>query len=57
MKNFLASISRFFSMTSLHNKDEAYLNESIDIYDLERRQRQLDTRQRTTDWMVKPFAR
>ena len=34
---------------SQHDRDEAYLAESVDLYDLERRMRDLDNRGRGSD--------
>jgi hypothetical protein len=35
------------TMPSQHERDEAYLGEAVDIYDLERRMRHLDQRGRS----------
>lgn len=36
------------TMTSQHERDEAYLAEAVDIYDLERRMREIDSRARNS---------
>jgi hypothetical protein len=47
MSNFLRLIKALIpSMQSQHERDEAYLAEAVDIYDLERRMREIDARGR-----------
>ncbi len=45
MSSLLQSIKNLFDMsaTSAQDRDEQYLAESVDIYDLERRMRQVDS--------------
>ena len=45
MSSLLQSIKNLFDMsaTSVQDRDEQYLAESVDIYDLERRMRQVDS--------------
>lgn len=47
MNTIFQSLSSFFSMSPLsaQERDDAYLSQSVDIYDLERRMRNLDTSQ------------
>lgn len=47
MNSFLKSISNLFtvSVTPAQDRDDRYLAESVDIYDLERRMRQVDSGQ------------
>lgn len=47
MNSLLKSVTRFFSMSpvSAEERDDQYLAQSTDIYDLERRMRQLDSSQ------------
>lgn len=44
MNAVLRFIKQLFSAPSQHEQDEAYLAQAVDIYDLERRMRQLDRR-------------
>jgi len=47
MNSLLKSLSNLFtvSVTSAQDRDDRYLAESVDIYDLERRMRQVDSGQ------------
>ncbi|MBC7734084.1 MAG: DUF3563 family protein [Bacteriovorax sp.] len=47
MNSFLKSISNLFTVavTPAQDRDDRYLAESVDIYDLERRMRQVDSGQ------------
>ena len=47
MNSFLKAISNLFtvSVTPAQDRDDRYLAESVDIYDLERRMRQVDSGQ------------
>jgi hypothetical protein len=48
MSNFLRLIKALIpSLRSQHECDEAYLAEAVDIYDLERRMREIDARGRS----------
>lgn len=45
MNSLLHALTRFFgkSPTDAQDRDAAYLAQAVDIYDLERRMRQIDT--------------
>ncbi|HEX7437973.1 MAG TPA: DUF3563 family protein [Caldimonas sp.] len=45
MNSLLHALTRFFgkSSTDAQDRDAAYLAQAVDIYDLERRMRQIDT--------------
>jgi hypothetical protein len=43
-------------IASQQERDEAYLNESVDICDVERRMQEIDRRPRSVTWEMQPVA-
>ena len=56
MSSFFKLINSLFTgAPSQHDVDEAYLADSVDIYDLERRMREIDQRRRSAAHDVAPW--
>ena len=56
MSPFIALIKSLFPhIPSQKERDDAYLNESTDIYDVERRMQEIDNRKRAPFWPTPAF--
>jgi hypothetical protein len=56
MSNLIKLIQAFFPHASTQQeRDEAYLNDSVDIYDLERRMAEMDHRKRNGALLAPAF--
>jgi Protein of unknown function (DUF3563) len=43
-------------IASQQERDEAYLNQSVDIFDVERRMLEIDSRPSTVTWQMQPVT-